>query len=148
MASGRLTERVVRIRQMEEDESRRVLDLALAELAQLELGLRTSQQRERAGRGLVAASATSGEIADRIAGMEESRSASRRSAALRLRIRAAEDAVASLRQEFLSRRTSRLQAETLAATEKAREAEDSLRRGQRAVDDWYLGRMSRDNDGN
>jgi hypothetical protein len=65
-----------------------------------------------------------------------------------LRVRAAEDAVASLRQEFLSRRTSRLQAETLAATEKAREEEDSLRRGQRAVDDWYLGRMSRDNDEN
>lgn len=142
----RLTERVVRIRQMEEDESRRTLDLVLAELAQLELGLRAAEQRERSGRSLVVASATSGEIADRIAGMEDSRSGGRRSAALRSRIRVAEDAVASLRQEYLSKRTSRLQAETLAAAEKAREAADSLRRDQRAVDDWYLMRIRRKDD--
>ena len=49
------------------------MELALAELAQLELALRAANQKERAGRSLVAASASSGEIADRIAGMEESR---------------------------------------------------------------------------
>jgi flagellar biosynthesis chaperone FliJ len=146
MASTRQIERVVRIRQLEEDESRRTLELALAGLAQLELALRAANQKERAGRSLVAASASSGEIADRIAGMEESRSASRLGLALASRIRAAGDAVALFRQDYLNKRTSRLQAETLAETERAREAAINLRRGQQALDDWYLNRLRLDED--
>jgi flagellar biosynthesis chaperone FliJ len=146
MASTRQIERVVRIRQLEEDESRRTLELALAELAQLELALRAANQKERAGRSLVAASASSGEIADRIAGMEESRSASRLGLALASRIRAAGDAVALFRQDYLNKRTGRLQAETLAETERAREAAINLRRGQQALDDWYLNRLRLDED--
>jgi hypothetical protein len=140
MASTRQIERVVRIRQLEEDESRRTLELAL------ELALRAANQKERAGRSLVAASASSGEIADRIAGMEESRSASRLGLALASRIRAAGDAVALFRQDYLNKRTSRLQAETLAETERAREAAINLRRGQQALDDWYLNRLRLDED--
>ncbi len=127
-------------------ECRRVMELAIAELARLELAQRTAQQRERAGRSLVAASASSGEIADRIAGMEESRSASRLTVVLASRIRAAQDAVAKLRHDYLHKRTSRLQAETLAETERARVAAISLRRGQQALDDWYLNRRRLDDD--
>jgi hypothetical protein len=137
---------MLHIRQLEEDESRRVLDLSLAELAQLELALRAARQRERAGRSLVDASARSGEIVDRVAGMEESRSANRRAAALALRIRAAEDAAALLRQVYLGKRTSRMQAETLAENERTSQAATSLRRGQRALDDWYLNRMRLNDD--
>lgn len=146
MGSPRTIERILHIRQMEEDESRRILELAIAELAELELELRSAKKRERAGRRLVAASAKSGEIADRIAGMEESRSSSRRAAALASRIRTSEDAVASLRRDYLSRRTARLQAEALAETERAREAAIDLRRGQQALDDWYLNRRRRNGD--
>ena len=141
MGSARTIERILRIRRMQEDQSQRALDLALAELAQLELALSAARRNERAGRRLVAASAKSGEIADRIAGMEESRSASRRAGSLALRIRAAEDRAASLRQDYLSMRISRLQAETLAEQERAREAATGLRRSQQALDDWYLSRM-------
>jgi hypothetical protein len=140
MGFPKLIERILRIRQLEEGESRRALEVALAELAQLELALRSSQQRERAGRGLVSASAQSGEIADRIAGIEESRSASRRAVALSLRIQSAEASVANLRRDYVEKRTSRLQAETLAETERARVAATNLRRSQRALDDWYLNR--------
>lgn len=146
MGSARMFERVLRIRQMEEDEGRRRLDLAIAELSQLELELRRAKQRESAGRSLVAASAASGEIADRIAGMEESRSASRSAVALASRIRTAEDSLALLRRDYLSRRTSRLQAEALAETERAREAAINLRHGQQALDDWYLNRRRLNND--
>jgi hypothetical protein len=141
MGSARTIERILRIRQLQEDESHRALELALAEMAQLELALRAAKNRERAGRSLVAASAKSGEIADRIAGIEESRSAARRAVALALRIRTAEDEVAALRQDYLGKRTSRLQAETLAGQERAREAATGLRRSQQALDDWYLNRM-------
>lgn len=147
MGSQRQFQRIVRIRQLEEDESRRKLDLAIAALAQAEFALRMAQQRGRAGRSLVVSSACSGEFVDRIAGMEESRSAQRVALALASRIRAAEDAVASLRQEYLNKRTSRLQAETLAETERAREAATTLRRGQQALDDWYLNRRRLDEDG-
>lgn len=141
MGSGRLTERILHIRQMEEVESRRALDVALGELVRLELALRAIEQRERTGRSLVVASAKSGEIVDRIAGMEETRSAGRKLAALTVRVRATEDAVASLRQDYLGKRTSRLQAETLVETELAREARTNVRRGQQALDDWYLNRL-------
>jgi len=144
MASQHLFERILRIREVEEEQSRRILEVGLAELAQLELALRTMQQRERAGRSLVNASAGSGEIADRIAGMEESRSASRWVVTLALRLRSQEAAVASLRQDYLEKRTRRLQAETLAETERAREAATNLRRSQRALDDWYLNRRQSD----
>ncbi len=146
MGSRRQIERIVRIRQLEEDESRRTMELAIAELAQLELALRAAQQRDRAGRSLVAASASSGEIVDRIAGMEESRSAGRIGLSLALRIRTAGDVVATLRQEYLNKRTSRMQAETLAETERAREAAINLRRGQQALDDWYLNRRRLEED--
>jgi hypothetical protein len=146
VGSSRQFERIVRIRQLEEDESRRTLELAIAELAQLELALRAANERERAGRGLVAASASSGEIADRIAGMEESRSASRLALSLVLRIRTEGDAVAILRREYLDKRTSRLQSESLAETERGREAAINLRKGQQALDDWYLNRMRLDED--
>jgi hypothetical protein len=131
---------------MEEDQSRKLLELALAELAELERALGEAKQRERAGRHLIRASAASGEVLDRIAGMEESRSAIRRIAALGARIRNAEDRAASLRQEYLGKRTGRLQAETLADAEHAHEAAISLRRGQQALDDWYLNRMRSDVD--
>ena len=146
MGLNRLTERILRIRQLEEDESRRTLEVLVAELGRLEVALRAAKERERAGRNLVDASASSGEIADRIAGMEESRSAGRRAIALALRIRAAESAVALQRQQYLSKRTSRLQAETLAESERAREIATDLRRSQQALDDWYLNRMRLDKD--
>jgi|SRR5580658_6999202 hypothetical protein len=146
MASARLMERVLRIRRIEEDQSRRLLDLALAELAQLERALTEAKQRERAGRQLIRMGAMSGEVLDRVAGLEESRSASRRALTLTSRIRSAEDRVALLRQDYLGRRTSRLQAQTLAEAEAAREAATNQRRAQQSLDDWYLNRMRSDDE--
>jgi mRNA-degrading endonuclease toxin of MazEF toxin-antitoxin module len=146
MASPRLMERVLRIRRIEEDQCRRLLDLALAELAQLENALSLAKHRERAGRKLVRTSATSGEVMDRVAGLEESRSAGRRALTLASRIRAAEDRVASLRQDYLGKRTGRLQAQTLAEAEAAREAATNLWHAQQSLDDWYLNRMRSDNE--
>jgi hypothetical protein len=141
MGSARQFTRIVRIRQLAEDQGRRTMNLAIAELVELELALRTAKQREREGRSLVAASACSGDIADRVAGIEESRSASRKALSLAVRIRAAEETVAELRQDYLAKRTSRLQAESLAETERVREQAKKLRKDQQALDDWYLNRM-------
>jgi hypothetical protein len=141
MKSVRLTERIVGVRKIEEEQSRRSLELALAELAQLELALDAAGQRESAGRMLIAASAASGDVADRVAGIEESRSAARHTAALAARIRTAKDTVASLRQDYLGNRTARMQAETLAGHERARKESENLRRAQQTLDEWHLNRL-------
>ncbi len=141
MGSRALLERLLHVREIEEEQRRLVLEAALAALAELQQARTAAGERERAGRRLVAVSANTGEIVDRVAGMEESRSAIRRIEALGPRIAAAETAVATLRKQYLEKRTSRRQAETLVEQQKAREAADELRRGQRAMDDWYLNRM-------
>jgi len=139
-------ERILRVRAMEEEQSQRALERASAELAQLELALRTAGQRERRGRSLVQASAETGEMMDRVAGLEESRSSRLKAQALTMRIEAKESVVAGLRENYLKRRTSRMQAETLTESEKRKAAADQLRTGQQALDDWHLNRMRREGD--
>jgi len=140
MGSARLLERVLRVREMEEAESRRRLETALSELARMEQSLADAGARERAGRELVNASARSGEVTDRIAGIEESRNARRRAAWLAPRVESAKIAVASLRDGYLEKRARRRQAETLAARQRAQEEAAKLRRGQQALDEWHLNR--------
>ncbi len=70
---------------------------------------RTRARRPAAG----CASAVTGEVTDRIAGMEETRTARRIAAALAPRIAEAELAVHSRQREFLGKRIERRQTETL-----------------------------------
>ncbi len=98
-------------------------------------------ERARSGRRLVGASAHSGELPDRLAGLEETRAAGRHAAALKPRIAEAELDVVALRQEYLARRIERRQAETLIEETEARDAIDAGRRGQQSLDDWFGNRM-------
>jgi hypothetical protein len=59
------------------------------------------------------------------------------------RIAEAELDVLGLREEFLSRRVERRQAETLIEETEALDALDAGRRGQQSLDDWYGNRMHR-----
>ena len=141
MAVAKALRRLLRILDMEEDQCRLALESALAELRQLERSLTATADRARSGRQLVLASAQSGELPDRLAGLEEIRAAKRRSVALVLRIDDAELEVAALRQAFLAKRVERRQAETLIQETEARDAVVAGRRGQQALDDWYLNRL-------
>ena len=93
--------------------------------------------RARGGRRLVGASAHSGELEDRLAGIEETRAAGRKAEVLKPRITDAELDVVALRQEFLARRIERRQTETLIRETEARDAVDRGRRGQQTLDDWF-----------
>jgi hypothetical protein len=86
---------------------------------------------------LVGTSAHSGELPDRLAGLEETRAADRRAAVLVPRIADAELDVVALRQEFLRKRVERRQAETLIRETEARDAVEANRRGQQMLDDWF-----------
>jgi flagellar export protein FliJ len=143
MAVSRALRRLLRIRNIEEEQCRQTLDLAVADLARLQHALGEAAERSSGGRRLVQASASSGELADRLAGLEETRAADRRTVALIPWIADAAQEVEVLREDYLSKRIERRQAETLIEEAEARDAVEFERRGQQGLDDWYRNRMHR-----
>jgi len=130
--------------ELQEEQYRSALDAALAELKELDTAFKATGKQERTGRNLVRASAGTGEILDRLAGLEESRLAARRGAALAPKIGETEAGVNARRREFLEKRTERRKAETLILKAEAEDAVDADRRRQRELDDWYLRKLRRE----
>jgi flagellar biosynthesis chaperone FliJ len=143
MHVSRPLRRLLRVLHLEEEETRRRLESALGDLRRLENSLEAAGVRDRSGRRMVNLSAQSGELADRIAGMEESLAAARRTAALKPWIRDAEQEVSARREVFLSKRIERRQAETLVDAAQARDTLEDARRTQRSLDEWHLNRLHR-----
>ncbi len=141
MAASRALRRLFNIRGIEEEHSRQALDAALSELNRLHQAQEAAVERDRRGRGLVQTSAHTGELQDRLAGLEETRAAGRYGAALAPRIVDAELDVTALRAEFISKRVERRQAETLIQESDARDAVEAGRRNQQELDDWYGSRL-------
>jgi flagellar biosynthesis chaperone FliJ len=143
MAVSRALRRLLRIRELEEEQGRLALESALGELHRLEHALESTIERKHRGRSLVLSTANTGQLTDRLAGLEETRSAVLHAAALKPRIDGMGVEVAGRRQEFLSKRVERRQAETLIAETEAQEAIEDGRRGQQSLDDWYSSRLYR-----
>jgi len=144
MAVSRALRRLLRIRSIEEEQSRLALDSALGELNRLERALAATSEQDRRGRRLVETSARTGELADRLAGLEETRAADRFAVALTAKIEDVRLEAATLRQKFFARRLERRQAETLIQEAEAQEAVEAGRRSQQGIDDWYGNRLHRD----
>lgn len=143
MAVSRAMRRLQQVLEIQESECLAAIESARAELTQLEQNLVRSIARERGGRRLAAASATTGEIVDRIAGIEETGSARRLTAALEPRIAEAQAALDATRREFLSKRVERRQTETLIEEAEAAGKVEAARRAQKNLDDWFLSRRAR-----
>ena len=141
MAASRALRRLLRVLEIEEEQNRLALESAQSELARLERSLTVARMRERSGRHLVVASASSGELTDRLAGIAETAAAQHHAIALELRIVNAQADVSTLREAFLSKRVERRQAETLITETEAKDAVVSGRRNQHSLDDWYLNRF-------
>jgi flagellar biosynthesis chaperone FliJ len=144
MAVSRALRRLLRIRDLEEEQNRLALESALGELRGLEHALAATAGRDHRGRELVKDSAFSGLLPDRVAGLEETRAAGRHAAAIGPRIETVKGQVTTLRQAFLLKRVERRQAETLIGETEAREAIAADRRGQQSLDDWYRSRLYRE----
>jgi hypothetical protein len=140
MAVSRAMRRLLTVLEIQEEECRAAMELARAELKRLEQALTRSVERERGGRRLVAASAVTGEIVDRIAGIEETLVAKRIAKALVPRIAESESSVDLRQGEFLGKRIERRQTETLIEEAEALERVEAGRRRQRDLDDWFLSR--------
>ena len=117
------------------------MEAAIAGLRQLESALAAAGEQDRAGRRMISASAATGEAMNRLAGLEECCTARRRERMLRPRIAEAQQTVNARRGEFLSKRVERRQVETVVETMKATDAIEASRRGQRELDDWFLGKV-------
>jgi flagellar export protein FliJ len=143
MAGSQALRRLLQVLEIEEEQAKLALEAAVGDLRLLEQSWAAAVERSRSGRQLVTASAGSGNLTDRWAGLEEARAGTRRASQLMPRIADAKSVVGARRQEFLSRRVERRQAETLIEEAEAREAVEARRRGQRTLDDWYLNRLRR-----
>jgi len=140
MAVSRAMRRLLQVLEIQEEGCRAAMEQARGELKLLEQALTRSRERERGGRRLVAASARTGEITDRIAGEEETHLAKRIAAALAPRIAESESAVNARQDEFLGKRIERRQTETLIKEAEAVENVEAERRAQRDLDDWFRSR--------
>jgi hypothetical protein len=144
VAVSRVLRRLLRIRILKEEQSRTALEAGMGELRALQAAQAASVFRDRQGRRLVETSAETGELLDRLAGLEEQQAAGRWQQSLVPRIQHAEQEIAGLREEYLARRVERRQVETLVEESEARTAADADRRSQQGLDDWFRNRLHRD----
>ena len=143
MAVSRALRRLLRIRELEEEQRRLALEAALGELGRMEQALAATARRGSRGRRLVGLSARTNQAADRLAGLEQAQSSAHHAGHLSGRIEWAAGQVARLREELLASRVERRQAETLLDEATARESLAASRRGQQALDDWFATRRFR-----
>lgn len=143
MALSRALARLLHLREIEEEQRKLALESAQIELHRLGTALAAAGERARRGRALVIASARSGQLDDRLAGLEETRASKRHAAALAPRIAVSEELVDDRREAFLEKRVERRQVETLIEESEARAAVVAERRGQQSLDGWYSARKHR-----
>jgi flagellar biosynthesis chaperone FliJ len=137
MAIARGLRRLLQLRKLEEDQSRLALESALTELHRLERALETAAERGRLGRQLVHAAVRTGELTDRVAGLEEGRAAMRQAVALEAAIGRSRQSADNLRERLQSVRVERRQVETLLQDAEVASALSADRRSQQTLDDWF-----------
>jgi hypothetical protein len=147
MAVSKTLERLLRIRDLQEEQHRQALESAAGQLRELQAAKDAAAETERSGRAWVAASVQTGVLADRQGGLVQATAASRRAVLLAQHIARAEAETKRLHETFLEKRVERRQAETLFNESASRSAIESNRRSQRAVDDWHGSRKQREKSG-
>jgi flagellar biosynthesis chaperone FliJ len=140
MTVSRALRRLLHIRELEEEQTRLALDAARGELNKVDEALKAAAGQGRSGREMTVASAHSGVLTQRIAGLEQTRAAGNVGNALAIRLAEAERQVSQLRERFLSTRVQRRQAETLVDEADLRKAVEEARRYQNDLDNWHRSR--------
>lgn len=140
MPASRALRRLLQVRHLEEEQARLSLENALSALHQHEKALTATEERRRLGRRLVASSARSGDLLDRITGLEESRSAACALEFLAHAVELARTQAKASRESFLSVRIERRQAETLIQEASQKESIVAARRAQMELDEWHRSR--------
>ena len=137
MAISRALLRLLHVLHLEEEQARLALENILAELHHLEKALMSTEERKQLGRTMVAESAQSGDLLDRIAGLEESRLAASAAEFLTQAVDTVHAHVVESREEFLSVRIEHRQVETLIQEAEEQEELVSAHRAQQELDEWH-----------
>ena len=136
--------RLLRIRDLEQEQHRIALESALSELRRLEAALGSATERERRGRDEIVTSVRAGEHEERHPALIETEIGHSHALVLAPRIVRAEAETMRRRQAFLLKRLERRQAETLIRETEAADEIEELRKSQQRLDEWYLSRALRD----
>ena len=147
MLVKRTLNRLLRLRELEEEQSRLELELAVAERnrAQQEIAFvtgRLEQGRRHFATGIVEQNRLA-----RAAGLLETEEAGRQRLRLYPQLETADAEVARQQAEFLLHRTGRRQVETLVENERANGEVEAGRRAQQMLDDWYGRRKAKERPG-
>ena len=144
MATRHVLERLLRLRELEEEQSLLKLEIAVknrnraaAELELADVGYRDSRREFAAG--IEERDALSRTAA--VLPMEQARGQRMR---IELRLAAADAEAVRQRNEFLIRRTGRRQVEMLVQQEQAAQQQATSRKAQQMLDDWYGWRTARE----
>lgn len=137
MPNSKPLSRLLRIRELEEEQSRRALEAALGEMNRIDSVLGKTAEQEKSGRRLVTHSVRTGDSTGLVAGLEESRLAHNRAESLKDELAAIERLAVQQREHFLSAGIRRRQAETLVEESCARAEAEQSRRRQLDLDDWH-----------
>ncbi len=137
MAVSTSLQRLLAIRQAEEEHSRSEMDKAMAELRRLELAFTAAHDRGKRARLFLASSTQTGEIVDRIAGLHDIKTADRARQLLREKIDSGTIDLHHKRQQLVARRIARRQVETLVEVQSAEARAHADRKTQSALDDWH-----------
>ena len=134
--------RLLRIRDLEEEQSRIALEAALSNLGRWKALEGEAEARGQRGRRLITASAGNSDSTDRRAAVAEVDAAARAMDALATRLEEAQWHVDQRRGEFQACRMQQRQVETLIREAEVRERAEAERKGQQALDDWYRTRRN------
>ena len=129
--------RLLRIREMQEEQCGASLESALAELAQLQAGLARAAQAAAQARREVSQSARTDDLTGRITGLEEERRAKSSASVIANSIIDAEYRVNQLREDHHAIRVQRRQAEALVHSIVDKYARSTARKEQQSLDEWF-----------
>lgn len=138
MAVSKTLLRLLRIRELEEDQRKLALEAELSRLHRLDVALEISNARRQRGRALL----RTGDAEDRLAAVVEIEAADREASVLESHRIEAEREAQRLRTLFLEKRTERRQAEGLIETAQSREETQERQRAQQRLDDWHASRRT------
>ncbi len=137
MAEKRILARLLKLRELEEELSRVELEAAVAARDRIEGERNAAEARRVLGRRSFADALGDLDTAERTGGMMEMEQARLLALQIQPHLKVADKEAAHKREEFLARRTSRRQVETLLDNHRRQEETDAGRRAQQMLDDWY-----------
>ena len=137
MKNKRVLSRLLRLRELEEEQSRLQLERAAREREIVARAEDSAGERLRAGRSEAISGASRGDALRRMAGQAEAKVGQCWQDRLASSVRGAEAELIRQREEFLLRRTDRRQVEMLAQAEERTHRESMEKQAQRMLDDWF-----------